>query len=61
MKLEAYELKCPYINKEKARTHGTMYYCDYEDMEFESMSAHCAGCEMYQNIIKLAMRKIIGK
>ena len=51
-------LECPYINKEKAKLFGTKYYCDFDNMEFESMTAHCVCCEMYENLIRKAMQNI---
>lgn len=55
------ELKCPYINHEKAEFFGTHYFCDYDNMEFESMTAHCQHCEMYKQLYKMAMNFIYGK
>ena len=51
-------LECPYINKEKAKLLGTNYYCDFDSMEFDSTAAHCAFCEMYENMIRKAMREV---
>lgn len=52
------ELMCPYINKVKAAFCNTAYYCDFDHMEFESMPAHCRGCEMYDNLMKKAAKII---
>lgn len=49
-------LVCPYINKLKAEFYGTLYYCDFDGMEFDSMTAHCKHCEMYENLMKKAKR-----
>ena len=51
-------LTCPYIDKVEAAYHGTMYYCTYDEMEFESMEAHCKHCEMYRQIIKRALGEL---
>ena len=53
-------LTCPYINKEKAALFGTAYFCDFDNMEFESMPAHCGQCEMYWNIMKKAEALVLG-
>lgn len=45
--------KCPYINKEKAEAVGTEYFCDFDNMEFDSMQAHCKYCEIYHHILNL--------
>jgi hypothetical protein len=49
-----HELTCPYINKIKAAFCNTLYYCDFDNMEFDSMKAHCKHCEMYENLMKKA-------
>ena len=52
------DLLCPYINKMKAEVCGTLYYCDFDHMEFDSMQAHCKYCEMYMNLEKKARELI---
>jgi hypothetical protein len=54
------EFKCPYMNREKAVMAGTMYYCDFDNMEFEEMTAHCSHCEMYEYLLRKAEREIFG-
>lgn len=54
--LELKDLVCPYINKEKAKLFDTLYFCDFDGMEFDSMKAHCSHCEMYENMIKRNLR-----
>ena len=56
--IDAKELECVYINKVKAAFCGTPYYCDFDGMEFESMPAHCSGCEMYAYLMKKAAEMI---
>ena len=53
-------LRCPYINTEKAALYGTAYFCDFDNMEFDSMPAHCGKCEMYANLLKRAERIFLG-
>lgn len=54
------ELTCPYIDKQKAALYGTNYYCDFDNMEFDSMVAHCEQCEMYEYLMKRAGAIILG-
>lgn len=54
--LKADELVCPCINKLKAEFYGTLYYCEFDGMEFDSMNTHCKHCEMYENLMKKAKR-----
>lgn len=58
VQLSIQDLTCPYINKEKAAIFETQYYCDFDHMEFDSMRAHCIGCDMYRNMIKRAGAKL---
>lgn len=53
-------LTCPYIDKEKAALYGTVYFCDFDNMEFDSMPSHCKNCEMYANLLKRAERIFLG-
>lgn len=50
-------LTCPYIDQQKAELLGTNYFCDFDNMEFDSMHVHCNHCEMYEQLIKNAMRR----
>lgn len=54
------DLICPYINKRKAELWDTKYFCDFDGMEFDSMRAHCAHCEMYENLIRTAIAKCVS-
>ena len=53
-------LVCHYINKEKAKEKNAAYYCDYDEMEFDDMTAHCQHCEMYAALMKRAYSLIFG-
>ena len=54
------EFQCPYINRKKAEIAGTMYYCDFDNMEFEEITAHCFNCEMYEYLLKKLERYLFG-
>ncbi len=44
------DLICPHIDKKKAKSMDALYYCDYDEMPFDSMRAHCRYCPEYANI-----------
>ena len=41
------DLICPHIDNEKAKEADSLYYCDYDEMPFDSMLAHCMYCPEY--------------
>lgn len=53
-------LVCDYIDKEKAKEENTVYYCDYDKMGFDDMTAHCQHCEIYDALMKRAYKLIFG-
>ena len=54
------DLICPHIDKKMAKKLDALYYCDYDEMPFDSMRAHCRYCPEYANIYAKA-REVLGR
>lgn len=51
---------CPYIDKEKATLFETEYFCNFDGMEFDSMTVHCQFCEVYKALLNRIRVAIMG-
>lgn len=47
-------LKCPYINAQKAAEKQTPYYCELDCSEFYNMESHCKLCGVYDALLEKA-------
>lgn len=53
------DLKCPHMDKEKAKQHDTLYYCGATNTPFNAMMFYCKDCPIYNRLIAKAASIIL--